>query len=60
MTEQQYINATNRTKVSIAINVLRDVLVTGDCVIKEKNLKDILIKLTLIESDLFKIVNTEG
>ena len=60
MTEQQYINATNRAKVSIAIKVLRDVLVVGDCAIKENNLKDILIKLTLIEADLFKTVNIEG
>ena len=56
MNEQQYINATNRVKVSLALNALRDVLVCGDCGIDKKEFSDIKSKLSNIEASLFSIV----
>ncbi len=41
MTEQEYLNATNLTKLSAARNILLGVIVTEDCEISEDSLIDI-------------------
>ena len=57
MTEQEYINATNRVKVSAALTILRDVLVTDGSGIDEREFAFIKLKLRNIEEDLFAIVD---
>jgi hypothetical protein len=61
MNEQQYINSTNRVKVSAALTILRDVLVCGECGIDGKEFATIKFNLRKIEEKLFRIVEiTEG
>jgi len=61
MNEQQYINATNRVKVSAALTILRDVLVSGECGIDKKEFGKLRANLARIELNLFSIVEiTEG
>ncbi len=61
MDEQQYINATNRVKVSAALTILRDVLVCGECGVDAKEFSAIKSNLREIEEKLFSIVEiTDG
>lgn len=53
MTEQDYIKATNRVKVSAALTILRDVLPGDDYGVSDMLMKGIIVELTGIEMDLF-------
>ena len=58
MNEQQYINATNRVKISMAITILRDVHAIGgaDCGIDRAKFIAIEVELRRMEQKLFSIV----
>ena len=56
MNEQQYINATNRVKISMAITILRDVHVHGDCGIDGSKFSAIRAELRRMEEKLYSIV----
>ena len=60
MNEQQYINATNRVKVSTALAILRDVLVCGDCGIDRVQFGRVKADLRRLEESLFSIVEIKG
>jgi len=53
MTEQEYINATNRVKVSAALTILRDVLVFKDTPVACNEFSRIRSDLREIEEKLF-------
>ena len=54
MTEEEYIKATNRVKVSAALTIMRDVLAGDDYGISESELTDIVAPLYRAETKLFK------
>ena len=60
MSEQQYIIATNRVKVSIALTILRDVLECEDCGVAEDEFSEIKSRLRKIEEKLFSLVKITG
>ena len=53
MTEIEYLRATNRVKVSMALSILRDVLPGKDYGIKEEDLSEIKKRLRDAEDKLF-------
>ncbi len=53
MEEEDYIKATNRVKVSIAVGLLRDVLAGDKYGITEFELSEITIRLGVAEERLF-------
>ena len=53
MTETQYIIATNRAKVSMALTVLRDVSPGDDYGITDAKLKEIISRLSQAQDKLF-------
>jgi len=53
MTEQEYINATNRVKVSAALTLLRDVLVMKDSVLYTSEFAEVKSELVRIEQALW-------
>ena len=53
MTEQEYINATNRVKVSAALTLLRDVLVMKDSPVYTSEFSQALADLREIEENLY-------
>lgn len=59
MTEQEYINATNRVKVSAALTILRDILIIKDTPIACKEFSVIRRDLTVIEGKLFDSIKLE-
>lgn len=56
MNEQQYINATNHTKITMALSILGDVLVCGESGINKKEFSLIKSNLYDIKDKLFNIV----
>ncbi len=54
MTEKEYITAANRVKVSMALNILRDVLPGDDYGISDRQLAEITDRLSETEQKLFK------
>jgi hypothetical protein len=58
VTEEDYILLTNRVKISIALNILRDVLPLQDNVADEKELKAMCAKLAQWEEKYFEIINS--
>lgn len=59
MTEKQYIVATNRVKVSMALMILRDVLPGDDYGITTNEINQIRKPLTLIEARMFGATEIE-
>ena len=59
MTEQEYINATNRVKVSAALVILRDVLIIKDTPVACKEFSDIRRHLREIEEKLYDSIKLE-
>ena len=57
MKEQEYINATNRVKVTAAKNILRDVLIIDGNGIDETEYKILMRMLIDMEEELFKTFN---
>jgi len=55
MTETQYIIATNRAKVSMALAVLRDVSPGDDYGITDAKLKEIISRLSQAQNKLFAL-----
>ena len=55
MRESEYIIATNRSKICIAFDILKDVLPGDEYGITEKDLRKIIIPLSRIRDNLFKI-----
>lgn len=53
MTEIEYIKATNRVKVSMALIILRDVLPGEDYMVGKEEFREILSRLQAIEERLF-------
>ncbi len=53
MTESEYITATNRVKISIALNILHDVLPGENNGITDEQLKEIMKPLKKAEDKLF-------
>lgn len=54
MTEQEYIKATNRAKVTVAIRILCDVLPGDEYGISKKDYKQIILMLSRAEATLFE------
>ncbi|HET8706571.1 MAG TPA: hypothetical protein VFM46_09745 [Pseudomonadales bacterium] len=60
MTEAEYIIATNRAKVSIALHALRDVLAGSDWGVDKDEITKVLQSLYSIEQHLFSLLKLEG
>ena len=60
MQENDYIKATNRAKVSMALTILRDVLICDGCGIEAKRFADVRIGLSRIEEKLFSIIEIDN
>ena len=59
MKEREYIKATNRVKISMAMAILRDVLLGDDCGVTGKELREIMQPLSLLETQLFGEIEIE-
>ena len=59
MTEEDYIKATNRVKISAALVIVRDVLAGDDCGISETEHEAIVKLLREAEVKLFKSFEVE-
>jgi hypothetical protein len=55
MTENDYLKVTNRTRVSIALKILRDVMPGENYGISDEECSEIIKKLTDIEDRLFAL-----
>ena len=53
MTETEYIRATNRVKVSMALTILRDILIGEDYGITDAELTEITKRLSQAQDKLF-------
>lgn len=53
MTESEYIKATNRVKVTMALNIFRDTVPGEDCGISEDDWDHITGILRMVEKELF-------
>lgn len=60
MTEQDYIKATNRVKVSAALHLIRDVLPGDDFGMSESEHKVIIVLLRDAETKLFSSLHLEN
>lgn len=60
MTESDYIIATNRVKITIAKNIIVDVLSGDDWGVSDGQRKALLDVLYTIEDRLFSMIKTEG
>ena len=58
MTETEYIIATNRVKVSMAIHAMRDTLAGDGYGIEDADRADVLNKLYSLEERLFGLIKT--
>lgn len=54
MTENEYIKATNRAKISLALHAVRDVLGGSDYGISEQDADELVSLLRLREQELFE------
>ena len=59
MTEQEYINVSDLTKITGAINVLREIVPDNSEIIENKKLVGIICKLSEWQSKLFESINIE-
>ncbi len=59
MTEAEYIKATNRAKVSMALTIMRDVLPDDEYGITPSELSEIKSRLRKAEEKLFSLVEIE-
>lgn len=55
MTEQEYLIATNRVKITTAKTILFDILAGDDWGVSDKELAELLDKIRLIEKRLFDL-----
>lgn len=60
MTEEEYIIATNRVKISTALTIIRDVLPGENYGISDNAINNLIIQLRFYENELFKSFNVEG
>jgi len=60
MTEQEYLIATNRVKVSLALNVLGDVRPGDDLGITQDELSEITKRLCVAIDKLFSMIEIKG
>jgi len=59
MKESEYISATNRVKVTMALSILRDVVPGADYGVTTKELTEVSTKLSIVEQKLFSSYNCE-
>ena len=59
MTETEYIIATNRVKVSIALSIMRDVLAGEKYGISKKDCQEIASRLSAAQDRLFALVEID-
>lgn len=60
MTEAEYIKATNRAKVSMALTIMRDVLPGEDYGVSEVEATGVKVRLKALEERLLGCVDIEG
>ncbi len=61
MTENEYLNATNRVKIRAALDVLREVVADNKSTwgVDQEWLNDITLKLFIKERDLFQLIKID-
>lgn len=57
MTENEYIKAVNRAKISATISILRDLTTGSGCGVSEHEVSHIVAQLSDIEEEIFSFLN---